>query len=206
MAERNLRDSRSIPFLTLLVNVAWLNILSFYSDKWHIDSGHSCNQWRCPVSTFEEHGWLYFYLTQTQWQFQAVLGLCRVNQETSRSLRSGILAIVLWMNMMSEKRAIVYVCGGGVWNWNLPLDMAFIVQLPCQAITNDGINTLQLNNVIYVSKMNANLLSTINLYDHGYEISMNPKKRVEMGRSLPMLWGKGSSSSWGSCLDLRLLL
>jgi Reverse transcriptase (RNA-dependent DNA polymerase)/gag-polypeptide of LTR copia-type/Integrase core domain len=48
------------------------------------------------------------------------------------------------------------------------------------AITNDGINTLHLNNVIYAPKMDVNLLSTITLYDRGYEISMNPKKGVEI--------------------------
>ena len=48
------------------------------------------------------------------------------------------------------------------------------------AVTNDGINTLHLNNVIYAPKMDANLLSTITLYDRGYEISMNPKKGVEI--------------------------
>ena len=92
------------------------------------------NQWRCPMSTFEEYGWLYFCLTRTQWQFQAVLGLHHVNQKTSHSLRCGILAVVLWMNMMSENGAIVCVCGGGVRDWNLPLDMAFVVRLPCRGI------------------------------------------------------------------------
>ena len=48
------------------------------------------------------------------------------------------------------------------------------------AVTNGGINTLHLNNVIYAPKMDANLLSTISLYDRGYEISMNPKKGVEI--------------------------
>jgi gag-polypeptide of LTR copia-type/GAG-pre-integrase domain len=48
------------------------------------------------------------------------------------------------------------------------------------AITNSGINTLKLNNVIYAPKMDANLLSAITLYDHGYEISMNPRKGVEI--------------------------
>ena len=48
------------------------------------------------------------------------------------------------------------------------------------AVTNDGINTLHLNNVIYAPKMDANLLSTITLYDRDYEISMNPKKGVEI--------------------------
>jgi len=48
------------------------------------------------------------------------------------------------------------------------------------AVTNNGTNILQLNNVIYAPKMDANLLSTITLYDRGYEISMNPKKGVEI--------------------------
>ena len=48
------------------------------------------------------------------------------------------------------------------------------------AVTNGGVNTLHLNNVIYAPKMDANLLSTITLYDRGYEISMNPKKGVEI--------------------------
>jgi hypothetical protein len=42
------------------------------------------------------------------------------------------------------------------------------------AMANNGINTLQLNNVIYAPQMDANLLSAITLYDHDYEISMNP--------------------------------
>ena len=48
------------------------------------------------------------------------------------------------------------------------------------AVTNGGINTLYLNNVIYAPKMDANLLSTITLYDRGYKISMNSKKGVEI--------------------------
>ena len=43
------------------------------------------------------------------------------------------------------------------------------------AVTNGGVNTLHLNNVIYAPKMDANLLSTITLYDRGYEISINTK-------------------------------
>ena len=48
------------------------------------------------------------------------------------------------------------------------------------AVTNNDTNILQLNNVIYVPKMDTNLLSTITLYDRGYEFSMNAKKGVEI--------------------------
>src|SRR5579862_2096253 len=48
------------------------------------------------------------------------------------------------------------------------------------AIADGSINTLQLNNVIYAPKMDANLLSTITLYDRGYEVSMNPTVGVNI--------------------------
>ena len=40
---------------------------------------------------------------------------------------------------MSENGAIVYVCGGGAHDWNLPLDMAFVVRLPCRGIVHQTI-------------------------------------------------------------------
>ena len=55
-----------------------------------------------------------------------------------------------------------------------------IGNITLSAITSNGINILQLNNVIYAPKMDANLLSAITLYDRGYEISMNPRKGVEI--------------------------
>jgi hypothetical protein len=55
-----------------------------------------------------------------------------------------------------------------------------IGSITLSAVTNDTVNTLHLNNVIYAPKMDSNLLSAITLYDRGYEISMNPKKGVEI--------------------------
>ena len=48
------------------------------------------------------------------------------------------------------------------------------------AVNNNGISILQLSNVIYTPKMDFNLLSAITLYDCGFEISMNPRKGVEI--------------------------
>jgi len=47
-----------------------------------------------------------------------------------------------------------------------------IGKITVEAIADDKINILELNNVIYAPKMDANLLSTITLYDKDYEISM----------------------------------
>ena len=77
-----------------------------------------------------------------------------------------------------------------------------IGSITLSAITNSGINTLQLNNVIYAPKMDANLLSTITLYDQGYEISMNPKKGVEILKDGAIV----ANTVWeGKLFKLRIL-
>src|SRR5205814_1459139 len=47
-------------------------------------------------------------------------------------------------------------------------------------ISENGLYEVELQNVIYAPKMEANLLSTVTLYDLGYEISMKPGKGVNI--------------------------
>ena len=72
------------------------------------------------------------------------------------------------MNMMSENGAIVYVCGSGVCNWNLPLDMAFVVQLLCRGIVVRHVETCRealVATLRYEKPSNGCIISILHLND-----------------------------------------
>jgi hypothetical protein len=48
------------------------------------------------------------------------------------------------------------------------------------AMAGDDTNIIKLNDVIYAPKLNANLLSSLTLYDRGYEIQMKPGHGIKI--------------------------